>query len=65
MISALPPKPFIPLNAVTRDSVVEQCRVALYKSDGELLEEVPDGGRLLLPRVAGKGAAQFLHLADG
>ena len=36
--------------AVTRDSVVEQCSIALSKGDGELLEKMADSGRLLLPR---------------
>ena len=33
--------------------------------NGQLLEEVADGGGLLLSRVASKGAAQLLDLADG
>ena len=58
MFGALPPETLVALHGVTLDSVVEQ-------GDGELLEEVADGGRLLLPCVAGEGAAQLLDLADG
>ena len=64
-ISTLPPKTLVALRAVTRDSVVKQCCIALGKGDGELLEEVAYGGRLLLPCVAGEAAAQLLDLADG
>ena len=59
-ISTLPPKTLVALRAVTRDSVVTQCCIALGKGDGELLEEVAYGGR-----VAGEAAAQLLDLADG
>ena len=45
--------------------VAERGSIALGKGDGERLEEVADGGRLLLFCVAGKGAAQLLDLADG
>ena len=65
MFSDLPPESLVTLHAVTRDSVVEQCGIALCKGNGELLEQVADGGCLLLPRVAGEGAAQLLDLSDG
>ena len=65
MFSALPTEPLVTLHAVTGDSVVEQRSVALGKGDGELLEQVADGGCLLLPCVAGEAAAQLLDLADG
>ena len=65
MFSALPTEPLVTLHAVTGDSVVEQRSVALGKGDGELLEQVADGGCLLLPCVAGEGAAQLLDLTDG
>ena len=48
-MSTLPPKTLIALRAVTWDSVVKQCSIALGKGDGELLEEVAYGGRVLLP----------------
>ena len=65
IMSTLPPKTLVALRAVTWDSVVKQCSIALGKGDGELLEEVAYGGRLLLPCVAGEAAAQLLDLADG
>ena len=65
MFSALPTEHLVTLHVVTGDLVAEQGSIALGKGDGELLEEVADGGRLLLPCVAGEGAAQLLDLADG
>ena len=46
-------------------AVVEEGGIALHESNGELLEEVGDGDRLVLPRVPGKCAAQFLDLGNG
>ena len=46
-------------------AVVEEEGIALHEGNGELLEEVGDGDRLVLPRVPGKCAAQFLDLING
>ena len=46
-------------------AVVEEGGIALHEGNGELLEEVGDGDRLVLPRVPGKCAAQFLDLING
>ena len=64
-VNYLPPKALITLLTITRVAVVQQGSVSLDKGNGQLLEEVADGGGLLLSRVASKGAAQLLDLADG
>ena len=46
-------------------AVVEEEGIALHEGNGELLEEVGDGDRLVLPRVPGKCAAQFFDLING
>ena len=40
MFSALPPKPLVPLHAVTGDSVVEQCGVALDQCNRQELLDI-------------------------
>ena len=62
-VNYLPPKALITLLIITRVAVVQQGSVSLDKGNGQLLEEVADGGGLLLSRVAGEGAAQLFNLA--
>ena len=59
-----PAQSLITLGDTARVAVVEQRRVALGQGNGELLEEVANGGGLLLPGVPGKRASQLLDLAD-
>ena len=56
---------FVVVKSCAGVAVVEEGGIALHEGNGELLEEVGDGDRLVLPRVPGKCAAQFLDLING
>ena len=60
-----PPHPLVTIINSARVAIVQKSSIALHQGDGELLEEVLDGGRLLLPSVAREGTAKLLHLSDG
>ena len=55
--SSAPTYDFIMIIFSAGVAVVEEGGIALHEGNGELLEEVRDGDRLVLPSVSGKGAA--------
>ena len=65
IVGSAPTHGFIVVSSAAGVAVVEEGGIALHESNGELLEEVGDGDRLVLPRVPGKCAAQFLDLGNG